>query len=272
VAQEPWYSAKRIPTLRVSSCLTMRSLMFEPMMKPWTLRRLMSDQKTVDALFEPIIKPMEAVCVPSLLPILYLIIIPILFALSLLEGPELLLGGLIYRILFMCHVALKHPKAGRKYWEVAKLLGNIIRALQFGIIAFGLLIRRHGPVLGSAPGLGFLLIVLGLKMQLEKDLVKETLLQVYVNKVQRHRCGVVLLVWGVCRAVAPSWNTFGPYSIVPWLETFWFIASMNGPRTPCYAVAESGDEVGKVPFMLFVLLLLPVTWLKSWFPWSNKQD
>eukprot|EP00928_Gymnodinium_smaydae_P081714 TRINITY_DN6518_c0_g1_i3.p1 TRINITY_DN6518_c0_g1~~TRINITY_DN6518_c0_g1_i3.p1 ORF type:complete len:223 (-),score=53.97 TRINITY_DN6518_c0_g1_i3:505-1110(-) len=136
-------------------------------------------------------------------------------------------------------------KAEGKYFQVAKDLGIYIKVFQFGVIGFDLLFRFSTPVLSTGLlAAGFLLLMVG---QILNAAVFNAIgvIGVYYGNQFGYEVpwcdgfpynlgisdpqywGVVLTVWGFYLMSAPDGNIFGGHFLVPWLETFWYIASMK---------------------------------------------
>lgn len=177
-------------------------------------------------------------------------------------GIERFLYGYIYQFpksfKKLCDGPLKAllANASGEYWRAAQQLGVIIKIFQFGVIGFDLFIRGERGGLASYTVLALLGAVLVGLGQLLNTATFNAIggMGVYYGsqlgyEVPWHNgfpynigisdpqyWGVICTVWGAYCIVAPSWNIFGPHFVIPWLETFWYIASMklleHSPRGP----------------------------------------
>mmetsp|Transcript_110145 Transcript_110145/g.329284 ORF Transcript_110145/g.329284 Transcript_110145/m.329284 type:complete len:200 (+) Transcript_110145:378-977(+) len=131
------------------------------------------------------------------------------------------------------------------YWLVAKHLGVVIKVFQFGVIGYDLLLRCSlavPPVARLCVGLP----LLGLGQWLNMSVFGAIgAIGVYYGsqlgyKVPWHEgfpynlgisdpqyWGVVLCVWGMYLTVMADGDIFSGSYLVPWLETFWYVASMK---------------------------------------------
>lgn len=131
------------------------------------------------------------------------------------------------------------------FWLVAKHLGVYIKVFQFGVIGYDLLLRRS---IGLAPmptlilgialaGVGQLLnvavfnaigavgVYYGSQLGYEVPWYSGFPYNIGISDPQYW--GVVLCVWGLYLVLGPGLNVLDGHFVVPWLETFWYVASMK---------------------------------------------
>jgi hypothetical protein len=168
-------------------------------------------------------------------------------------GIERFLYGYIYQFpesfKALCNGPLKFmlDNAKGETWRVAQHLGVVIKVFQFGVIGYDLLLRGARGSIAEHMVLavvGAVLVAVGQLLntttfnaiggvgvyyggQLGYEVPWCTCFPYNLPISDPQYWGVVLFVWGVYLFVAPSMNIFGAHFVVPWLETFWYIASMK---------------------------------------------
>lgn len=186
----------------------------------------------------------------------------------LLLGIERFLYGYIYQFpksfKKCCHGPLKGllGSAGGQYWKVAQQLGVYIKVFQFGVIGYDLCLRgERGGIAAD-----FVLALLGIVLISIGQLLNAATFnaiggmgvyygsQLGYNVPWHHGFpynigisdpqywGVVCTVWGVYLMLAPSRDIIGLHFVVPWVETFWYIASMklleSSPKGPLIQIVS----------------------------------
>mmetsp|Transcript_13167 Transcript_13167/g.30000 ORF Transcript_13167/g.30000 Transcript_13167/m.30000 type:complete len:200 (+) Transcript_13167:72-671(+) len=170
----------------------------------------------------------------------------------LLLGIERFLYGYIYHFpedfKALCSRGFMQPLfdySDRTYWQVAKNLGIIVKVFQFGVLGYDLLIRstlRLAPIGVLVVGLALLACgqVLNIAVfeaikakgvyygaQLGYEVPWCSSFPYNMGLPDPQYWGVVFTVWGVYVCVSSTVNIFSAAYVVPWLETFWYVASMK---------------------------------------------
>mmetsp|Transcript_110869 Transcript_110869/g.220509 ORF Transcript_110869/g.220509 Transcript_110869/m.220509 type:complete len:198 (-) Transcript_110869:113-706(-) len=166
-------------------------------------------------------------------------------------GIERFLYGWIYHFPESFKAACRGPLKGLyhnaegKYWLVAKHLGIVIKVFQFGIIGYDLLFRCSltiAPMVRLCIGIALLLagqalnsstfnaigamgVYYGSQLGYEVPWYEGFPYNIGISDPQYW--GVVLCIWGVYLITMTSDNILAAPYLVPWLETFWYVASMK---------------------------------------------
>jgi len=174
------------------------------------------------------------------------------FGAFLLLGIERLLYGFIFffpvSFKALCEKGPLKPLLRREndtFWKVAKDLGMYIKVFQFSVIGYDLVVHRQMQLAGLSPFmLGLLFICMGqaLNVAVFNAIGGKGVYYGYELGYKVDWCdgfpynigfndpqywGVILFIWGVYFAFAPSVNILDSHFTVPWLEAFWYATSMK---------------------------------------------
>eukprot|EP00927_Polykrikos_kofoidii_P031531 TRINITY_DN27084_c0_g1_i1.p1 TRINITY_DN27084_c0_g1~~TRINITY_DN27084_c0_g1_i1.p1 ORF type:complete len:204 (-),score=8.52 TRINITY_DN27084_c0_g1_i1:83-694(-) len=147
----------------------------------------------------------------------------------------------------VCHGLLRFRLDSHegRLWQVAKDLGIVVKVFQFGVIGYDVLFRSGLTVAGPAQiciglvfaGFGQLLnisvfnaigsvgIYYGHQLGYDVPWCRDFPFNLGISDPQYW--GVVLFIWGLYLVITPTGNIFSAHYVVPWLETFWYVASMK---------------------------------------------
>eukprot|EP00406_Dinophysis_acuminata_P052296 CAMPEP_0179298624 /NCGR_PEP_ID=MMETSP0797-20121207/46087_1 /TAXON_ID=47934 /ORGANISM="Dinophysis acuminata, Strain DAEP01" /LENGTH=189 /DNA_ID=CAMNT_0021008013 /DNA_START=51 /DNA_END=617 /DNA_ORIENTATION=- len=133
---------------------------------------------------------------------------------------------------------------GGLFWMVAKQIGVVIKVFQFGVVGYDVLFRLTFHLDPALLLVGLAMVGLGqlLNMAVFKELgaagvyfghqfgydvpwVEGFPYNLGISDPQYW--GVVLTIWGLYLAVAPTWNVLSGHFVVPWVELFWYVMSMK---------------------------------------------